>query len=87
MSSDEQLHENPTKQLEESVTQNTARVVDNDTTASKNQASLPSLFSEENVTNYIERCHDPLPVGTSLAVEEYRNSREEKDTAELHNIK
>ena len=31
-------------------------------------------------------CHDPLPVGTSLAVEEYRNSREEKDTAELHNI-
>ena len=32
------------------------------------------------------QCHDPLPVGTSLAVEEYRNSREEKDTAELHNI-
>ena len=34
-----------------------------------------------------DSCHDPLPVGISLAVEEYRNSREEKDTAELHNIK
>ena len=35
---------------------------------------------------FVSVCHDPLPVGTSLAVEEYRNSREEKDTAELHNI-
>ena len=35
----------------------------------------------------VRQCHDPLPVGISLAVEEYRNSREEKDTAELRNIK
>ena len=37
--------------------------------------------------NMVDECHDPLPVGISLAAEEYRNSREEKDTAELRNIK